>query len=87
MKKQAQSMSENVNLYIPKLQDPVSSGNLVPPKMNICKGQTVLVYSGAQVWNSLPRWCTLRELRTQALFENVSALSFHFSLNLVGSGR
>ena len=29
------------------------------------------------------RWCTLRELRTQALFENVSAPSFHFSLNLV----
>ena len=26
------------------------------------------------------------ELRTRALFENMSAPSFHFSLNLVGSG-
>ena len=32
------------------------------------------------------RWCTLRELRTRAFFENVSAPSFHFSLNLVGGG-
>ena len=31
------------------------------------------------------RWCTLRELRTHALFENMTAPSFHFSLNLVGS--
>ena len=33
------------------------------------------------------RWCTLRELRTRDLFENVSAPSFHLSLNLAGSGR
>ena len=30
---------------------------------------------------------SLREFRTQALFENVSAPSFHFSLDFVGSGR
>ena len=33
------------------------------------------------------RWCTLREFRTQALFENVSAPFFNFPLNLAGSGR
>ena len=30
------------------------NGNFIIPKMNSAKGQTAFVYSGAQVWNSLP---------------------------------
>ena len=30
------------------------NGNFINPKMNSAKGQTAFVYSGAQVWNSLP---------------------------------
>ena len=32
----------------------VRNGNFITPKMNSAKRQTSFVYSGAQVWNSLP---------------------------------
>ena len=43
------------------------NGNFVTPKMNSAKGQTAFVYSGAQVWNSIP--LRINEARSIDIFQ------------------
>ena len=43
------------------------NGNFVTPKINSAKGQIAFVYSGAQVWNSLP--LRIEEARSIDMFQ------------------
>ena len=43
------------------------NGNFITPKMTSAKGQTAFVYSGAQVWNSLP--LCIKEARSVDIFQ------------------
>ena len=43
-------------------------GNFIIPNMNSVKGQTEFVYSGAQVWNSLP--LCIKEARSIEIFQD-----------------
>ena len=43
------------------------NGNFIIPKMNSVKGQTAFVYSGAEVWNSLP--LCIKEARSIEIFQ------------------
>ena len=45
----------------------VRNGNLITPKIKSAKGQTSFVYSGAQVWNSLP--LRIKEARSIEIFQ------------------